>query len=123
MESLFYVELSSENANRIGIALFIVGGVLFVSALVILIYLLTHREGKKSFDGNDWIIALGNKENVKEVSANGSRLTLALVDKEKMDREKLKELGVSSVLVMSDKITLVISGKAEKVAASIQKSL
>ena len=123
MESLFYVELSSENANRIGIALFIVGGVLFVSALVILIYLLTHREGKKSFDGNDWIIALGNKENVKEISANGSRLTLALVDKEKMDREKLKELGVSSVLVMSDKITLVISGKAEKVAASIQKSL
>ena len=123
MESLFYIELSSETSNRLGIALFIVGGVLFLSALVILIYLLTHREGKKVFDGNDWIIALGNKENVKEVSANGSRLTLALVDKEKMDREKLKELGVSSVLVMSDKITLVISGKAEKVAALIQKSL
>ena len=57
------------------------------------------------------------------MTAIGSRLSVSLLDKEKIDREKLKELGVSSVLVMSNKVTLVIEDKAEQVAASIQKDL
>ena len=97
--------------------------ILLIVAIIIVIYLLTHRKNKKSFDSGAWLLALGDKDNVKEVSATGSRLSLVLVDKEKIDREKLKELGVKSVLVMSNKVTLVIEDKAEQIASSIQNNL
>ena len=109
--------------NPLPIIMIAGAGVLLVAAIIIVIYLLTHRRSKKSLDSGAWLIALGDKENIKEVIATGSRLSLVLVDKEKIDREKLKELGVSSVLVMSNKVTLVIEEKAEQVAASIQKDL
>ena len=98
-------------------------GVLLVAAIFIVVYLLTHHKSKKPLDSSVWLLALGDKENIKEVSATGSRLSVVLVDKEKIDREKLKELGVKSVLVMSNKVTLVIEDRAELVAASIQKEL
>lgn len=99
------------------------GGVLLVAVVVLLIFLIKGKKKGPSFSGNEWLIALGNKENIKEVTAIGSRLTLILLDKEAIDREKLKQLGVSSILVMSNKVTLVIEDKAEQIAASIQKSL
>ena len=111
------------DVNPLPIIMIAGAGVLLVAAIIIVVYLLTHRKNKKSFDSSEWLIALGNKENVKEVTATGSRLSIVLENKEIIDREKLKELGVSSVLVMSNKVTLVIEGKAEQVAASIQKDL
>lgn len=111
------------DVNPLPIIMIAGAGVLLIAAVIIVIYLVSHRKGKKSFDSDAWLIALGDKENVKEITATGSRLSLVLVDKEKIDREKLKELGVSSVLVMSNKVTLVIEDKAEQVAASIQKDL
>ena len=109
--------------NPLPIIMIAGAAVLLIAAMIIVIYLLTHRKNKKSFDGSAWLIALGNKENVKEVTATGSRLSVVLENKEIIDREKLKELGVSSVLVMSNKITLVIEGKAEKIANLIKKDL
>ena len=111
------------DVNPLPIIMIAGAGVLLIAAVIIVIYLVTHRKAKKSLDSGAWLIALGDKENVKEITATGSRLSLVLVDKEKIDREKLKELGVSSVLVMSNKVTLVIEDKAEQVAASIQKDL
>ena len=97
--------------------------ILLIAAIIIVIYSLAHRKNKKSLDSGAWLLALGDKDNVKEVSATGSRLSLVLVDKEKIDREKLKELGVKSVLVMSNKVILVIEDKAEQIASSIQNNL
>ncbi len=105
---------------------FIIIGVvalLIVVAVIIAIFLIKGKKKKASFDGNSWVLALGDKENIKEVTAVGSRLSVVLVDKEKINREKLNELGVSSVLVMSNKVTLVIEGKAEQIAASIKNNL
>ena len=81
------------------------------------------RLNKKLSDGESWVFALGEKENIKEITATRSRLSVALVDNEKIDRELLKKLGVTSILVMSNKVTLLIEDKAEQVAASIQKDL
>ena len=78
---------------------------------------------KAKINNDEWIQALGGKGNIKEVTAIGSRLSLTLTDKEIVDREKLKTLGVSSVLVMSNKVTLVIEDKAEKIAESLKRSL
>ena len=123
MESLFTLNILTDTIDRIALALIIVGGVLLLSAVIVLLVVNLRKRKGPSIDNNSWLIALGDKDNIKEVSATGSRLSVVLLDKEKIDREKLKELGVSSVLVMSNKVTLVIEGKAEVVASSIQNSL
>ena len=116
--------LLSDTINTTAMILIIVGcALLFASAIVSSIVVVKKKKKNQTFDGSVWLTALGEKENVKEVSAVGSRLNINLVDKEKIDREKLKELGVSSVLVMSNKVTLVIEGKAEAIAESIKKNL
>ena len=106
------------------VPLIIAASIIVLAAIfLIIIFAIRGQRTKKGVNNGVWLIALGDKENIKEVKATGSRLSLVLVDKERIDREKLKELGVSSVLVMSNKVTLVIEGKAEEIASSIQKSL
>jgi len=123
MNYLARFPLLANQIKPLAIVLIVLAVVFFLAALGILIYLIVSKKKEKKADGGVWLLALGNKENIKEVSAVGSRLTVNLIDKEKIDRIKLKELGVSSILVMSNKITLVIEGKAEKVAALIKKDL
>ena len=104
-------------------SLIILGALLVVAVVIFLVIKLRSKKANKSIDNNEWFVALGEKENIKEVSGVGSRLTLVLVDKEKIDREKLKSLGVSSVLTMSNKVTLVIEGQAEKILENLKKDL
>lgn len=99
-----------------------IAGVVLV-VVVLLVIFLVRRNRKPKIADADWFEALGGKENIKEAIAVGSRLSLYLNDKEAINRDRLKELGVSSVLVMSNKVTLVIEGQAEKVAAIINNSL
>ena len=115
--------LLANQIKPLAIVLIVLAVVFFLAALGIVIYLVVSNKKEKTNNGGVWLLALGSKENIKEVSAVGSRLTVNLEDKEKIDRVKLKELGVSSVLVMSNKITLVIEGKAEKIANLIKKDL
>lgn len=95
----------------------------FILFIVVVIVFNKVRKPKVRVNNDEWLIALGGKENIKEVNATGSRLALTLNDKDNIDREKLKTLGVSSVLVMSNKVTLVIEGKAEQIAESLKQSL
>ena len=99
-----------------------IAGVILVAVIILIVFLLRRNKQPKFVD-SDWFEALGGKENVKEAVAVGSRLSLYLVNKDAIDRDRLKELGVSSILVMSNKVTLVIEGQAEKVAAVINNSL
>ena len=99
-----------------------IAGVIVVAAVILVVFLLKRNKQPKAADA-DWFEALGGKENIKEAVAVGSRLSLYLNDKEVIKRDRLKELGVSSILVMSNKVTLVIEGKAEKVASIINNSL
>ena len=123
MNYLATFPLLAKEIKPLAIILIVMAVIFFLAALGILIYLIVSKKKENEANGSVWLLALGNKENVKEVSAVGSRLTVNLEDKEKIDRTKLKDLGVSSILVMSNKITLVIEGKAEKIAALIKKDL
>ena len=115
--------LANKEIKPLAIILIVMAVVFFLAAMGILIYLIISKKKENKVSGGTWLLALGDKANVKEVSATGSRLTVNLEDKEKIDRIKLKELGVTSILVMSNKITLVIEGKAEKIANLIKKDL
>ena len=115
--------LANKEIKPLAIILIVMAVVFFLAAMGIVIYLIVSKKKENKENGGTWLLALGDKGNVKEVSAVGSRLTVALEDKEKIDRIKLKELGVTSILVMANKITLVIEGKAEKIANLIKKDL
>lgn len=88
-----------------------------ITILLILYFNKKKKEGKGKIKDNtassDWLIALGGKENIIESTANGSRLSIKLNDQSKIDKDKLKELGVSNIVIMSDKVTLVLEDKAE----------
>ncbi len=63
---------------------------------------------------------LGEKENVVSHELKGTRLTLVLKDYQKVNRDKLKDIGVERVLSMSNKYILV--GEAKDLER-IEKSL
>lgn len=103
----------------------IVGGGLFVLlvAILIFVFLIKNKRKKVSHREDDWFIALGGKENIKDISAVGSRLSLVLISQDKIDRDQLKTLGVSSILTMSNKVILVIEDRAVKIAAILKSNL
>lgn len=114
--------LAEVNTNLV-IWIAVLDAVLVAFVLFMVIRYLVKKSPKVKVNNDDWFNALGGKENVKEISAVGSRLSLNLLDKEAIDREKLKTLGVSSVVSMSNKVTLVIEGKAEQIAETLKQSL
>lgn len=100
------------NSNYWWIYLVLVS-VIAVSCLIILI---TKRKetkrknnevAKQNSNLNNLYSYLGDKENVIFHELKGTRLTLVLKDYQKVDREKLKEIGVERVLSMSNKYILV----------------
>lgn len=116
--------LSSSINPVVIIAIAVVAALLVVGCAVLLILRSkSNKTSKAKVSDSEWIDALGGQNNILEASAIGSRLSVKLNDKEIINRGKLKELGVSSVLVMSNKVTLVIEKQAEKVASAINHSL
>lgn len=113
----FYPFLENTNTNTpLAIVLIVLGALCFIGAVVITVYLIVNSKKGKKIDNDVWLTALGGKDNVSSVKGVGSRLSVVLKNQELIDREKLKELGVTSILTMSDKLVLVIEGKAEEIA-------
>ena len=117
--------LLSSNINPVIIVVIAVVATLLAVACALLLIFRSRKgnKGKTKVSDSEWIDALGGQDNILEASAIGSRLSVKLNDKEVINRDKLKELGVSSILVMSNKVTLVIEKQAEKVAEAINHSL
>ncbi len=62
-----------------------------------------------------YLEALGGKDNVREKTLEGSRIILKLNDYGAVNRDKLREAGVTGFIQMSDRLTLVIKGNAMEV--------
>lgn len=104
------------------IALFVATGILMIATVVVLIIFLKKKKVVK-VDNSLWIDNLGGKDNIESINQVGSRINLVLKDKEMINKDNLKELGVKSVLVMSNKVTLVIENNAEDIARAINEAL
>ena len=107
---------------------FALAGVVFLSVLALFLY--TYFKGKKNgpiiqkqetkvIKNEAVLSALGGAENILDHSLNGSRVILVLSNYDAVNVDALKELGVSSVVKMTNKITLVVKGDA----SSFYKSL
>ena len=96
-----------------------------IIAVVVVIILVKGRKVKKPVpqiaEKRKWVEALGGAENIISSEAYGSRLAVSLVDKTLMNKEVLKELGVTNFIEMSNKITLLLEDKAELVKAELDK--
>lgn len=107
--------------NALWIALTLVA----VIAVVVVLILVFGRRNKKPVvqiaEKSKWVEALGGKDNITSSEAYGSRLVVVLVDKSLMNKEGLKELGVTNFIEMSNKITLLLEDKAELVKAELDK--
>ena len=117
---MIYSELKDDfNAflKNYGIWIAIALVVVIVLTIVIIFVIKNRKKGTPKIEdhtqGSDWLIALGGKENLLEVTANGSRLTVKLNDQNIIDKDKLKALGVTNIVTMSDKLILVVEDKAE----------
>ena len=108
------------NAIWIAIALVVI---IAITVIIILVFGKRKKKEEKPeiAEKSKWVEALGGQENITSSEAYGSRLSLQLVDKEKMNKEALKELGVTNFIEMSNKITLVLEDKAELVKQELDK--
>ena len=102
-----------------------VGAVILLVAAFIIGYTITKKKLSKNTKDNFEILleALGGKGNILLVTNSRSRITLKLIDTSLIDREKLTEAGVASVITMSEKISLVFNEDASKTAQKFQNLL
>ena len=107
--------------NALWIALGLVGVIIIVVGIILLVNIKKKPKKPEIAEKSQWVEALGGSENIVSSEAAGSRLVVKLNDKNKMDREKLTSLGVTSVIEMSDKITLLLEDKAELVKKELDK--
>lgn len=81
-----------------------------VLAIVAFIIRLTktiklNRKGKKApLVSDDLLLAYGGKENIKAVSKEMTRLTVEVIDLEKVNPDAIKELGAKNVLIMGNQV-------------------
>lgn len=115
--------LNDTSLPTYAVVLIVAGCLVLVAILVFLVIFFGKRKKNPIVDESAWLTALGGKDNINNVSAIGSRINLSLKDKEKIDREKLTNLGVNSVLVMSNKVTLVIANNAVDIAETISNDI
>ena len=111
--------------NALWLCLAVVGVIVLILLIVLLVSLSKRRKKKKQaeprrvIDASAYLLALGGEENVVSHNVVRSRIVLELKDYSLVDKEKLKEAGVDGFIMMSNKLTLVIPGDAEKVNALI----
>ncbi len=97
----------------------IILGIISIILLVLLVvaivaYVKVCKKEKEKKEGNLAITnCFGDKDNIISCEAKGSRLILVLKDYSKVDEAKLKELGITSIIKQTNKITL-IAGSSSK---------
>ncbi|MDY4849098.1 MAG: PTS transporter subunit EIIB [Bacilli bacterium] len=109
-------------------ALWICLGIVLLIVITIIIFIVISIRFKNKnklsnykVDHSLWLEALGDKENIVSIEATMSRLTIIVNDQEKVDKEKLKTLGVSNIITMSNKIILVVENKAQEIKSELER--
>lgn len=96
----------------------------FLGAITCVIYLINKKSKKNSSYSliSGIFESLGGKENIKELYSKGSRLTFILYDKEKLNEPQLKNLGITSIIYMSNKTTIIIGSLAQDIEKAFKKN-
>lgn len=113
------------------ITLIVVGIIVaLLIALFVAVYIKTSRAKKISNNEKEVekkanslaseVVGTIKKENIKEVSFQGSRVSIIFLNKEQIDKERLEKLNLQYML-MNDKIIIMIGSKAEDFKNQIEE--
>lgn len=96
--------------STLQISLLVIGIIIALMLLIIAFYFISKNSKKKSSSilANKIITLLGGKDNILSLSSKGSRLIVSLKNKDLLNENELKQIGVSSIINMSNKTILVI---------------
>lgn len=121
--SMFKSLLSFDNENdRIILIVIIAAAALVLIALAIFLVKILGKKRVKSLpiaSKSEYFEALGGEDNYIDSSRDGSRIVVHLKDYSKINKEKIKEAGVTGFIEKSDKLTLVVKDNAEEVYEKI----
>lgn len=104
-----------------------IGVALLIVLFIVIDVVVTKRKAKKATKAKQltaqktYLTYLGGPSNVIDSSLEGSRIVVHLYDYALIDREKLKEAGVSGFIEKSDKLTLVVPRNSEEIYNGIFK--
>ena len=103
----------------------IILGIIIVIVVVLLIRNKTKNSNKKASDDlfNQIMEGLGGIDNVSFLEAKMSRLNVILKNDNLLNIESLKTSGVSRVIKMSSKITLLIGDVASEIEEQFKKEI
>ena len=96
---------------------------------LVIIYLIKNRKPIKpkkiisTASADEWVSALGGVDNIMDVSSAGSRLSIKIKNRDLLNRDALTELGVTSIVLMSDKVTLVTNLDNQKIEENLKNHL
>lgn len=65
---------------------------------------LNRKFKNRSVDSSDLLLAYGGKENIESVNKEMTRLTVSVVSLEKVNPERIKELGAKNVLIVGNQV-------------------
>lgn len=140
--NLFLTDWLQRNIFYVVVAIILLFFIFILSCLIVKFYLdkvketqegneekntKPKKEPKKNKDKNinstydEIILNLGGKENIVEMTARGSRLSIVLKDNSLLNIDALKNIGVEGVIVMTSKVTLVIGEDALKLKEYFEK--
>lgn len=113
------------------ITLIVVGIIVsLLIALFVVVYIKTSRAKKISNNEKEVekkanslaseVVCTIKKENIKDVSFQGSRVSIVFLNKEQIDKERLEKLNLQYML-MNDKIIIMIGSKAEDFKNQIEE--
>lgn len=94
----------------------IIGVPILLIAIVLIIALTSKLKIKnKSKEYPDLLQAIGGNENISNIILNGSRVSMNFEDKNLINKDKIKENGVETIVMANKKLTLVIGKSADSV--------
>ena len=128
MQDLYYSTLAlcynppMPTPNPLLIGLLIGLGVIILGVLIFVLIKIFSKKPVKSLpiaSKSEYFEALGGEDNYIDSSREGSRIIVHLKDYSKINKEKIKEAGVTGFIEKSDKLTLVVKDNAEEVYEKI----
>ena len=95
--------------------------VLVIASIILTIFIRKRRVKKETEEFPGLLEALGGLENIEEVSYKGSRVSIVVDNKKNLDKEKIKDEGVDTIVISNKKVTLVVGSKKAPLIASYLK--
>lgn len=87
-----------------------VGALLIIIILVSVLKIKTKKKGNLEFP--ELLEALGGADNISNILLNGSRVSLNFENKKNINKDRIKENGVETIVVSNKKLTMVIGRQA-----------